>query len=180
MEEIAKSIAALHPAIRPRGHIGRFEWPDTRRATSTSGTRSATVLVKHAFQAIPAVASDGGQATCARLALPRGLAGWPVWASLRRGRATRIACDAWTRLGSSRLLPGTRTASFSDADGPGRSAQLNAPDVLRSTRMAIRMSRLQDRAGPGAQVGRSFPQTRRKRTGLGRSRFLAWVRVSVY
>jgi hypothetical protein len=54
MEQTAKAIAALHPAVGARGHIGRFEWP----ALPETLVRSSLVivldeLVQHPRQMMP-------------------------------------------------------------------------------------------------------------------------------
>ncbi len=54
MEETAKAIAALHPAVRQRGYLGRF----ARSALSKTLVRSSLVivldeLVQHPRQMLP-------------------------------------------------------------------------------------------------------------------------------
>ena len=55
MEETAKVIAALHPAVRPRGYLVRFAWPTLPETL----VRSSLVivldeLIQHPHKMLPA------------------------------------------------------------------------------------------------------------------------------
>jgi hypothetical protein len=60
MEETAKAIAALHPAVHPRVQIGRFAWPPLPETL----VRSSLVivldeLVQHPRQMMPPQGGPG-------------------------------------------------------------------------------------------------------------------------